>query len=157
MKKIIVAIMALTVIFTIAACSKKESAAPSATPTPTASVKPSTSPAATTPATTTPAATPAATTPAATPASGSAKELKITATNWKFDQAEYKVKAGETYKVTLNSTDGAHGLKATGIDLTVGTNKSVDFKFDKAGTYDIQCNIPCGTDHLKMKAKIVVE
>lgn len=149
MKKIIVAIMALTVIFTIAACSKKEEAAPAATPTPTASAKPTTSPTAT--------PTPAATSPAATPASGSAKELKITATNWKFDQAEYKVKAGETYKVTLNSTDGAHGFKATGIDLTVGTNKTVEFKFDKAGTYDIQCNIPCGADHAKMKAKIVVE
>lgn len=134
MKKIIVAIMALTVIFTIAACSKKEEVKPSATPTP--------------------AASPGA---VATPASGSAKELKITATNWKFDQAEYKVKAGETYKVTLASTDGAHGVKASGINLEVGTNKTVEYKFEKAGTYDIQCSIPCGADHGKMKAKIVVE
>lgn len=143
MKKLIVALMALTVIFTIAACSKKDeatSASPSASAKPTSS--PSSSP---------------SSTAAATPASGGAKELKITATNWKFDQAEYKVKAGETYKVTLNSTDGAHGFKTNGIDLTVGTNKTVEFKFDKPGTYDIQCNIPCGTDHAKMKAKIVVE
>jgi cytochrome c oxidase subunit 2 len=84
--------------------------------------------------------------------------LKITATNWKFDSTEYKVKAGETYKVTLTSTDGVHGVKGNGdLKLDVGANKTVEYKFEKAGTYEIQCSVPCGNGHMTMKAKIVVE
>ncbi|WP_127584096.1 cupredoxin domain-containing protein [Paenibacillus koleovorans] len=140
MKKLIVALMAFTVVFTIAACAKENK--PGSSPSPSASAPATTSPS--------PGGAPAA------PASA-AKELKITATNWKFDQAEYKVKAGETYKVTLSSTEGAHGFQTTGLNLNVGTNKTVEYKFEKAGTYEIQCNVPCGNGHMTMKAKIVVE
>ncbi|PYI53147.1 plastocyanin/azurin family copper-binding protein [Paenibacillus flagellatus] len=93
--------------------------------------------------------------PAATgPVSG---ELKITATNWQFDQKEYKVKKGDTMKVTLDSKEGAHAIKINGINVDVGTNKSKDVTFDKAGTYDIICSQPCGTGHATMKAKLIVE
>ncbi|MDF2724614.1 MAG: subunit of cytochrome oxidase [Paenibacillus sp.] len=95
----------------------------------------------------------ASSTPAAGPATG---ELKITATNWQFDQKEYKVKKGETVKVTLTSKEGAHGVTIASFG-EVGTNKSKDITFDKAGTYDIVCNIPCGSGHTQMKAKLIVE
>lgn len=91
--------------------------------------------------------------PAAGPATG---ELKITATNWQFDKTEYKVKKGETLTVKLDSTEGAHGIKIDKIG-DVGTNKSKDITFDKAGTYDITCSIPCGSGHATMKAKLIVE
>lgn len=91
--------------------------------------------------------------PAAGPATG---ELKITATNWAFDQKEYKVKKGETIKVTLDSKEGAHAIKIDKFG-EVGTNKSKDITFDKAGTYEIICSIPCGSGHAAMKAKLIVE
>ncbi|TMV44005.1 cytochrome C oxidase subunit II [Paenibacillus mesophilus] len=94
---------------------------------------------------------------AAAPAAGNASgELKITATNWKFDQAEYKVKKGETLNVKLESKEGAHGIKIDKIG-EVGANKSGSFTFDKPGTYDITCNVPCGSGHATMKAKLIVE
>lgn len=95
---------------------------------------------------------------ASAPAAGAAAsgELKITATNWKFDQAEYKVKKGETLNVKLESKEGAHGIKIDKIG-EVGANKSGSFTFDKPGTYDITCNVPCGSGHATMKAKLIVE
>ncbi|GAA3402624.1 cupredoxin domain-containing protein [Paenibacillus hodogayensis] len=92
-----------------------------------------------------------------TPTAAASGELKITATNWKFDQAEYKVKKGDTLKVTLDSKDGAHGVKIDKLNVSIGTNASKDITFDKAGTYDIICSIPCGAGHAKMTAKLIVE
>jgi cytochrome c oxidase subunit 2 len=88
------------------------------------------------------------------PATG---DLKIVATNWDFDQKEYKVKKGDTLKVTLESKEGAHAIKINGLNIDVGTNKSKDVTFDKAGTYDIICSLPCGSGHSAMKAKLIVE
>lgn len=93
-------------------------------------------------------------TAASAPATG---ELTITATNWQFDKPEYRVKKGETLKVTLESKDGAHGIKIAKLGVDIGTNKSKDVTFDKPGTYDIQCSIPCGAGHAKMTAKLIVE
>src|SRR5690606_18165990 len=114
MKKLIVAIMALTVIFTIAACSKKEESTPAATtPAPTTSTS----------------ATPAPNS-AATPAgTAGTKELNITASNWKFDSTEYKVKAGETYKITLTNSSGTHGIKGNGdLKLNLTAGKTIEYK-----------------------------
>lgn len=97
---------------------------------------------------------PASSPAASAPASG---ELKITATNWSFDKTEYKVKKGDTLKVSLDSKEGAHGIKIDKLGINVGTNKSQDVTFDKAGTYDIICSIPCGAGHAKMTAKLIVE
>jgi cytochrome c oxidase subunit 2 len=86
-----------------------------------------------------------------------ATELKIVASNWKFDQAEYHVKKGEPVKLTVESKEGAHGLEIPSLNINLGINQSKVVTFDKAGTYDIQCSIPCGTGHTNMKAKLVVE
>lgn len=88
------------------------------------------------------------------PATG---DLKIVATNWQFDQKEYKVKKGETLKVTLESKEGAHAIKINGLNVEVGANKTKDITFDKAGTYDIICSLPCGSGHSTMKTKLIVE
>lgn len=88
------------------------------------------------------------------PATG---ELKIVATNYQFDQQQYTVKKGETLKVTLESKEGAHGIRIKDLGVSIGTNQSKDVTFDKAGTYDIECSIPCGSGHATMKAKLVVQ
>lgn len=96
----------------------------------------------------------------AEPASASAdvKELKIQATNWKFDQPEYRLKKGESVKFTLENKQGVHGLEIKGLNVKLeGSKLSQTVKVDKPGTYDIVCTIPCGQDHLNMKSKLVVE
>lgn len=94
----------------------------------------------------------------ATAAASNAKEVKIQATNFKFDQAEYRVKKGENVNITLENKQGLHGIEIKGLNVKLEANKlSQTIKADKAGSYDIICTIPCGTDHLKMKAKFIVE
>lgn len=97
--------------------------------------------------------------PAAAASGSAAKEVKIEASNWKFDQAEYKVKKGEPVKITLVNKSGVHGLgiKDLGVDLAAG--KSTTLTPNKEGSYDIVCTIPCGSSdqHVGMKAKLIVE
>lgn len=86
---------------------------------------------------------------------GGDNALAIEASNWKFDQTEYKVPAGD---VTINfkSTEGYHGLQINGTDVNLegeGT-KTVNLK---AGEYTIQCSVPCGEGHADMQSKLIVE
>ncbi|MDF2718003.1 MAG: heme/copper-type cytochrome/quinol oxidase, subunit 2 [Paenibacillus sp.] len=85
-------------------------------------------------------------------------QLKITASNFKFDQAEYKVKKGETLQVVVKNSEGVHGIDITQLGISLsGKELSKEVTFDKAGTYDILCNVPCGAGHVNMKAKLIVE
>lgn len=86
--------------------------------------------------------------------------LKLVASNFKFDQAEYTAKAGETVRVSLSIKEGIHAVHITGQGLTVDLDKqnpSQDVTFEKPGTYDIVCSLPCGEGHANMKSKLVVQ
>lgn len=89
--------------------------------------------------------------------------LKITATSagYKFDQAEYRVKAGTNYKIKFSNKLGVHGaaIQAANLDLTQ-ENPEADYTFpesDKGKTIEIHCSIMCGQGHSTMKSTIVVE
>ncbi|EGL17184.1 hypothetical protein ACFVVQ_00875 [Paenibacillus chitinolyticus] len=85
--------------------------------------------------------------------------LKIAASNWKFDQAEYKIPKGQT-KVSLILKEGVHAIDITGEGVDVkldGTNKSQEVNFEKPGKYEIKCILPCGEGHNDMKSVLVVE
>jgi len=90
-----------------------------------------------------------------------AKEVTVVATNWKFDQQEYRVKKGEPFKLTLDVQEGGHGIKVEGMSGSMitkqGETLSKTFVATKEGTYSIICNVSCGTGHSKMNAKIIVE
>jgi cytochrome c oxidase subunit II len=102
------------------------------------------------------ATTPAASTDAQTAAN--AQKLTITATNWKFDKTEYRVKKGQPVTVTLKNESGVHGVEFEKLGLKLDNkNSTKTFTPDKAGKYTIVCTIPCGTDHLKMKSTLIVE
>jgi cytochrome c oxidase subunit 2 len=83
--------------------------------------------------------------------------LKISATNFNFDQSEYHVKAGTTYLVKFSNKLGKHGaeIKELGINLT-DTNPSQVVTFDQPGTYELHCSIMCGQGHADMKSVIIV-
>ncbi|MEK3725090.1 cupredoxin domain-containing protein [Paenibacillus sp. FSL H8-0034] len=133
MKKITVLALSICLIFALAACGQKEAAkAPDATTGSTPS--------------------------ASAPAASGAQQVKLTASNFKFDQAEYKVKAGQDVAVTLENKEGMHGVSIDAFKVKLdGTTKTATFKPDKAGTYDIVCSIPCGSGHMTMKSKLIVE
>lgn len=85
-------------------------------------------------------------------------QLKITASNFKFDQAEYKVKSGETLQVVVKNSEGVHGIDIAQLGISLsGKELSKEVTFDKPGTYEIMCNVPCGVGHVNMKAKLIVE
>ncbi|GMK41079.1 hypothetical protein PCCS19_41350 [Paenibacillus sp. CCS19] len=89
--------------------------------------------------------------------SEAAAELVIHARNWEFDKEEYRVKKGEAVKIAVESDSGFHGVKIKDTSFDIKSNESKILSFDVAGTYDIYCNIACGTGHTRMKAKIIVE
>jgi len=85
--------------------------------------------------------------------------LKIQATDYSFDQEEYRVKQGETVKLVLNNRNGVHGIKIPNLNIvldpTAGMEQEVEFT--EAGTYTIECSIPCGEGHTTMVSTLVVE
>ncbi|MBW5445040.1 cytochrome c oxidase subunit II [Cohnella sp. CFH 77786] len=83
--------------------------------------------------------------------------LKITASNFEFDQKEYHVKAGTKYRIKFSNSLGKHGaaIKDLGIDLNEN-NPTQEVTFDKPGTYELHCSIMCGQGHAGMKATIIV-
>lgn len=83
--------------------------------------------------------------------------LKITATNFEFDQKEYQVKAGTKYTIKFNNKMGKHGAEIKGLDINLtDTNPTVEYTFDKPGTYELHCSIMCGAGHADMVSTIVV-
>lgn len=87
-----------------------------------------------------------------------APTLTITAKNWEFDQAEYRVKAGEPINVVLKNEEGIHGIEIRGQGIKLDNKKtSTVWTPSKPGTYEIVCNIPCGLGHSSMKSVIIVE
>ncbi|MFD2613705.1 cytochrome C oxidase subunit II [Paenibacillus gansuensis] len=87
-----------------------------------------------------------------------AKEIVIKATNFKFDQAEYRVKKGETVNFVLENEAGNHGVKINGLDVNLKSSHKNDVvTLNEAGTYEIECSLMCGVGHRDMVAKLIVE
>ncbi|ANE48341.1 cytochrome C oxidase subunit II [Paenibacillus swuensis] len=87
-----------------------------------------------------------------------ANTLKIVASNFKFDQQEYKVKAGETKTVKLQNKLGKHGVEIQGLDVKLDENNpEKEVTFDKPGTYELVCSVMCGEGHMDMKSVLIVE
>lgn len=85
-------------------------------------------------------------------------EVVITASDWKFDQKEYTIKAGETVNVTLKTAGGVHGVRIVKSGYNeIRHDETLAVKFDEPGTYDIVCSIPCGTGHRTMVSKLVIQ
>ncbi|ALS29352.1 cupredoxin domain-containing protein [Paenibacillus cisolokensis] len=85
------------------------------------------------------------------------QEIVIKASNWQFDQSEYRVPKGQPFTLKLESTEGVHGIEVANTDIKLGNGESKTYTLDNAGDYELSCNVPCGVGHAKMKAKLVVE
>ena len=91
------------------------------------------------------------------------ESLKITATNFEFNQKEYHVKAGTTYRITFSNAAGLHGFSVRdkdGNDLEgLNMNKDnpvIEYTFTTPGEYELYCNIMCGIGHDTMVSKLIV-
>ncbi|MEW9105437.1 cupredoxin domain-containing protein [Paenibacillus sp.] len=90
--------------------------------------------------------------------SDGASTVTINATNYKFEPGTIKVKKGDKVKLTLNNKQGLHGLKLDGYNVELQQDgASAEFTADKAGTFEFQCSIMCGSGHDGMKGELVVE
>ncbi|WP_246010988.1 cupredoxin domain-containing protein [Brevibacillus nitrificans] len=94
---------------------------------------------------------------AAAPVATTGTAINIEASNWKFNQDTFEVKAGEEFTVNFKSAEGFHGIGIEGTDFELQKEGSKTLKIDKAGEYTIFCNVICGPDHGKMVAKLVVK
>jgi len=104
------------------------------------------------------ASSPGASAPASqAPTAGATKNVTIHASNWKFDQTEITAKVGDTINLTLQNTEGAHGLAIDDLGVNIKNNQTAEIKLDKAGTFEYHCSIQCGQGHDNMSGVIVVE
>ncbi|MBN2983127.1 MULTISPECIES: cytochrome C oxidase subunit II [Cohnella] len=84
--------------------------------------------------------------------------LKISATNFSFDQTEYRVKAGTTYVLSYSNKLGNHGAEIADLNINLTKdNPRAEVTFDTPGEYEMHCSIMCGQGHGDMVAKIIVE
>lgn len=128
MKKLLVLLMGIALVIAIAACGNKDTKQSGST----------TSPAATTQA--------------------AGQQVVLKATNFKFDQLEYRIKKGEPVTITLDNSQGVHGASIKEFDIKIdNSNKTVTFTPDKAGSFPINCSIMCGNGHASMKSTLIVE
>ncbi|UOQ47020.1 cytochrome C oxidase subunit II [Gracilibacillus caseinilyticus] len=88
-------------------------------------------------------------------ATGSGETVDLIATNWKFDQEEYTVPAGEV-TVNLTSKEGFHGIVIENSDVSIEGEGSATTTLEP-GEYTIRCSVPCGTGHSEMTATLVVQ
>ncbi|MCM3746806.1 cytochrome C oxidase subunit II [Paenibacillus pasadenensis] len=103
------------------------------------------------------AATPASEGPSAAVETTAAptQEVVIKATNFKFDKKEYTVKKGDALRIKLES-DGIHGIRVSNTSVQMKPGDEKVYSFSMAGEYQIECSIPCGNGHERMKAVLKV-
>jgi len=89
------------------------------------------------------------------------KEFAVEGKNFEFSTKEIRVKKGDFVRINFTSTNGMHDLRVSGYDVgtavvNTGESSSVDFKADKAGTFEFYCSV--GTHRqMGMVGKLIVE
>lgn len=98
---------------------------------------------------------------AALPAQAPVNEIKMTAKKYEFNPSQIKVKQGDHVRLVITALDHDHGFKLEAFqvnqELKKGTDTTVEFTADKAGTFPFHCSKFCGVGHKRMKGELVVE
>jgi cytochrome c oxidase subunit 2 len=88
---------------------------------------------------------------------GKTEEITVTAKNFDFDKKEIHVKKGDKIKLTLVNGSGAHGLEIPDLGVKLASAGTTEFVADKAGEFEYNCALMCGTGHDVMVGKLIVE
>lgn len=86
-----------------------------------------------------------------------ATQVKLIASNFKFDQEVYTVKKDEPIEFILENEEGFHGVEIVGLNIKLSAGKAQQFKITEPGEYRIECSIMCGAGHKDMVSTLVVE
>jgi cytochrome c oxidase subunit 2 len=97
---------------------------------------------------------PSASAPAA--GGGQTQDITINAKSFEFTPNDIQVHVGDTVNFTLNNTDGNHGFEIPDMNVNLKNGETATVTFDKAGTYDFNCSIQCGSGHDNMTGTITV-
>lgn len=85
-------------------------------------------------------------------------ELVIEASNYQFDQAEYRLKKDVPVKIIFKNASGNHGILVPGLKLQLDRkNDSAVIVPTEAGEFEMSCSVMCGSGHSSMISKIIVE
>lgn len=86
------------------------------------------------------------------------EEVIITATNYNFDQKEYRLKKGVPVKIIFENESGNHGILVPELGLQLNSKNSSQVIIpEEAGTFVMTCSVMCGSGHSGMSAKVIVE
>jgi len=89
------------------------------------------------------------------------RAFEMIASRFRFEPETLQVTEGERVRLTLRSSDTAHGFTIKKLNVRVAVPKTgepvtVEFVADKPGTYEFKCSEYCGSGHGRMKGQIVV-
>ncbi len=89
------------------------------------------------------------------------REFSMTAKRFSFDPGTITVNQGDIVRITLTTTDVAHGLgiREYNIDeeINPGEEKIIEFTANKRGTFTFYCSVFCGGGHRGMTGTLIVE
>lgn len=89
------------------------------------------------------------------------KQFSIEAKQWEFVPSVITVNKGDTVKLSVTSTDVAHGISisAFGVSERLEPNQTVQIEFiaDKEGTFSMICSVFCGSGHGSMRGSVIVQ
>ncbi|MCM3783318.1 cytochrome C oxidase subunit II [Neobacillus mesonae] len=85
-------------------------------------------------------------------------EIVIKATDYEFDQPEYRIKKGVPVRIVYENAEGNHGIIVPGLSLQLDRDTtSKVITPEETGEFEIACSVFCGTGHSTMISKIIVE
>ena len=96
------------------------------------------------------------------PARAETKDVEMTARKYEFSPSTVEVPAGTTIVFKITALDRDHGFEIVGVkdscvQLKKGETATVEYKAEKAGTFQFKCCKRCGFGHGRMKGTIVVK
>ena len=95
-----------------------------------------------------------------TVAQASPRRIEVTASKFSFSPGEITLKKGQPVVLVLTSTDAAHGLKFSELNLNAkfqkGKPAEMSFTPDKTGDFVGHCSVFCGSGHGSMVLKLHV-
>ena len=90
------------------------------------------------------------------------KEVEMTAKKYEFSPSSVEAPVGTLIRFKITALDRVHGFEIEGVKdscvkLEKGESSTVEYKADKAGTFEFKCCKRCGPGHGRMKGTIVVK
>jgi len=90
------------------------------------------------------------------------KEIELKATKYEYKPNKIEIPVNTILRLKITAEDNDHGfqiedVKESKTEIPKGTTKTVEYRADKAGTFEFKCSKFCGMGHGRMKGSIVVK